>query len=366
MELFHKKLDEIAEKIQYFEVRRKKIGELLRKINEEMKIEKDDEILDDRIIVKVPDRKFKKMRILGVDGGIVKHSYHGLDLILMRAVGVNFTYDEGKLKTTDYFPNSNPIPTPRIIFDVLSDLELNTCYNFERQILEVMTMIKSIEKFKPDIALLDGSIIPHYVPKPENPVLADYYNELIEVYRSLFRIAEEKEIILAGIVEDSRGKKFCDILMRKILPKLTSDFLPEIKLILEKTKDTNLLFYVLEKGERTFAFNYSQNPKIHPILREFEEMNELFCSFYIKTVEFDRPLRVDFLNLDVEDLIEKLSVALIQTSGHAGYGLPTVLIEADQRAKLSEKDLEMFYSDLISKLGNVATLFKMRRELRPF
>ena len=98
MELFHKKLDEIAEKIQYFEVRRKKIGELLRKINEEMKIEKDDEILDDRIIVKVPDRKFKKMRILGVDGGIVKHSYHGLDLILMRAVGVNFTYDEGKLK----------------------------------------------------------------------------------------------------------------------------------------------------------------------------------------------------------------------------------------------------------------------------
>ena len=31
-----------------------------------------------------------------------------------------------------------------------------------------------------------------------------------------------------------------------------------------------------------------------------------------------------------------------------------------------EKDLEMFYSNLISKLGNVATLFKMRRELRPF
>ena len=365
MELFHKKLNEIAEKIRYFEVRRKKIGELLRKINDEMKV-MDEEILDEKIIQKVPERKFKRMKILGVDGGIVKHSYHGLDLILMRAVGVNFTYEEEKLKTTDYFPSSNPLPIPRIIFDVLSDIELNSCYNFERQILEVMTMIRSIKKFKPDIALLDGSIIPHYIPKPENPILADYYEDLIEVYRSLFRVAEEERIILAGVVEDSRGRKFCDILTRKILSRLTGEFVPEMKLILEKTRDTNLLFYALEKGERTFAFNYSRNPKVHPILREFEKMSDKFCSFYIKTVEFDRPLRVDFLNLDIEDLIEKLSIALIQTSGHAGYGLPAVLIEADQRAKLSEKDLEMFYSDLISKLGNVATLFKMRRELRPF
>jgi len=57
---------------------------------------------------------------------------------------------------------------------------------------------------------------------------------------------------------------------------------------------------------------------------------------------------------------------LIQTSGHAGYGMPAVLIEADQRAKLTENDLEMFYFDLMNRIGNVSTLFKMRREMRPF
>ena len=46
--------------------------------------------------------------------------------------------------------------------------------------------------------------------------------------------------------------------------------------------------------------------------------------------------------------------------------MPAVLIEADQRAKLTENDLEMFYFDLMNRIGNVSTLFKMRREMRPF
>ena len=56
----------------------------------------------------------------------------------------------------------------------------------------------------------------------------------------------------------------------------------------------------------------------------------------------------------------------MHSSGHSGYGLPAVLIEADQRAKLSEKDLDMFYFDLVNKIGNVSSLFRMRREMRPF
>jgi NurA-like 5'-3' nuclease len=96
-------------------------------------------------------------------------------------------------------------------------------------------------------------------------------------------------------------------------------------------------------------------------------MSNSFYSFCIKTVEFDRPLRVDFLGFGNElDIVDKISCILMQTSGHSGYGLPSVLIEADQRARLSEKDLDMFYSDLVNRIGNVSTLFKMRREVRPF
>jgi hypothetical protein len=233
--------------------------------------------------------------------------------------------------------------------------------------MEITSAIESMKKFKPDITLLDGSIIPHYTPKPDNPILKEYYDKLIETYRSLFRLSLENKMILAGVIEDSRGVKFCDILVRMVLSQVESEISKELKLVLEKTKDSNLLYYVLEKGERTCAFNYSKNPRIHPILKEFEGMSNSFYSFYIKTVEFDRPLRVDFLGFGNElDVVDKISCILMQTSGHSGYGLPSVLIEADQRARLSEKDLDMFYSDLVNRIGNVSTLFKMRREVRPF
>jgi len=232
--------------------------------------------------------------------------------------------------------------------------------------MEIETTIQSIKKLKPDVVFLDGSVIPHYVNKPDNHKLKKYYEKTIEKYEELFELAKEQKIILSGVIEDSRGVKFCDILNRRVMSKMGSKLSAEIQEILEKTKDSNLLFYILKKGERTCIFNYSVNPEIHPILKEFKKIEKSFFSFYIKTVEFDRPIRVDFINFD--DAIEtanKLSSILLKTSGHTGYGLPSVLIEADQRAKLSEKDIDMFYSSLISKLGNVSSLFKMRREMRP-
>jgi hypothetical protein len=367
MQTFQKRLDEIVDKISYLESRRIKMGKFLREINDSFKIGPNEEVLDERIINKVPDRTFKTFNVLGVDGGMVKHSYHGLDLMLMRAVGVDFEYSDGKLSNVEYYPSPNPVPNPRIIFDSFSDVELSSCYNFERQIMEITSAIESMKKFKPDITFLDGSIIPHYIPKPDNPILKEYYDKLIETYRSLFRLSLENKMILAGVIEDSRGVKFCDILVRMVLSQVESEISKELKLVLEKTKDSNLLYYVLEKGERTCVFNYSKNPRIHPILKEFEGMSNSFYSFYIKTVEFDRPLRVDFLGFGNElDIVDKISCILMQTSGHSGYGLPSVLIEADQRARLSEKDLDMFYSDLVNRIGNVSTLFKMRREVRPF
>ena len=131
MQNFQKRLDEIIDKIGYFESRRIKIGKFLREINDSFKIGPCEEILDEKIINSVVEKSLDKIRILGVDGGIVKHSYHGLDLMLMRSVGTIFEYSDGKLKRVDYYPDSNPLPDPRIIFDSFSDIELNSCYNFE-------------------------------------------------------------------------------------------------------------------------------------------------------------------------------------------------------------------------------------------
>jgi len=367
MQQFYQQLEEIINKINFMESKRIKFGKFLRKINDDFKIGPNEEISDVQIINKVNEEFPKKISVLGVDGGIVKHSYHGLDLILMRATGVNFIYKEGKLSQVNYYPSSNPLPNPKIIMEPFSDNELNSCYNFERQIMEIETTIQSMRKLKPDVVFLDGSVIPHYVNKPENHKLKHYYKEMIEKYKELFDLAKKQEVVLSGVIEDSRGVKFCDIINRKVMSQMGSELSSELQQILERTKDSNLLFYILKKGERTCIFNYSVNPGIHPILKEFKKLEDSFFSFYIKTVEFDRPIRVDFINFgNAIGTANKISRILMKTSGHAGYGLPAVLIEADQRAKLTEKDINMFYSDLIRKVGNVSSLFKMRREMRPF
>jgi len=367
MNNFFARLNEIVEKISFLENKRMKAGKFLRELNKDFSIGPNREVADKKIINPITAKTLDKLNVMAVDGGIVKHSFHGLDMLLMRSAAVNFKYSKGKLKDVVYYPNSHPTPNPKIVYDAFSDFELNSCYNFERQIMEVETTIAAMEKLKPDIVLLDGSIIPHYVPRPDNLVLKESYNRMIEHYKKLFETSKKNKILLAGVIEDSRGVKFCDILQRQVLPQIKDEIVRDLKLILEKTKDSNLLSYVLDKGERTCIFNYSKNPMVHPVLKEFETLSNQFFSFYIKTVEFDRPLRVDFLNTGKEtEIADTISSFLMQTSGHSGYGLPAVLIEADMKTKLSERDINMFYADLINKVGNVSSLFKMRREMRPF
>ncbi|MCS7134814.1 MAG: hypothetical protein NZ893_00005, partial [Candidatus Aenigmarchaeota archaeon] len=71
-------------------------------------------------------------------------------------------------------------------------------------------------------------------------------------------------------------------------------------------------------------------------------------------------------NDNPSETANKISDFLIATSGNANYGLPAILIEADQRAKLRQEDLEIFYYDLINKSGNLSITLKLRRESRPF
>ena len=111
---FQERLDEMVKKISSMESKRIKVGELLRKINDSFKIGPNQEIIDTRIISPVSQDSLKDVSVLGVDGGIVKHSYHGLDLMLTRAVGVKFSYVNQKLKKVDYYPIQDPCQTQEL------------------------------------------------------------------------------------------------------------------------------------------------------------------------------------------------------------------------------------------------------------
>jgi len=353
MKEFIELTEEFAKRIVEIENQRKKIGSFLKEINSTS---------EEKIILPIEEKELENLRIAGVDGGLVKKSFHGIDLMLLRAIAVIFNYAKNKLSSVEYFPSTIPSPEPKIIIDPFSELEFEINSNLERQIIEINTARKTLEKFDLDFLFLNGSIIPHYTFVPErSSLLFETYEKMIESYRKLFEIVSKKKVILAGIIEDSRGTRFCEIINQKTQEKLTSN----LKFLLAKTKDTNLLSYVLDFKERTFSFPYSSKPKIHPILKEFNNFAEQVFTFYLKTAEFDRPIRVDFLS-DKDDKSGIISSVLLALAGHSSYGMPSVLIEADQRAKLSEKDLEIFCSDLINKTGNLSALFSLRREQRPF
>ncbi|MCD6590733.1 MAG: DNA double-strand break repair nuclease NurA [Candidatus Aenigmarchaeota archaeon] len=352
MDTLAPKIYEISRKITETENKRKKLAELVRNYKSNL-----------NIAFPINHITLDNTKIAGIDGGVAKKCLHGFDIVLVRGVGVCFWYQNGRLFYVEYHPSKNTSPS-LFVLDGLSELEWTCTPSIIRQTMEIKTAIETAEKFKPDVLLLDGSIIPHYTDKPEkNSKVYMSYEEMLELYKNLFAICTENGIMLAGVVEDSRGTRFCKIIEGKI--RNIDEFDDNMKKILDNTKDTNILFWVLDKGERTHVFPYTENPDEHPIIRDIPAFKDKILSFYMKTAKFDRPLRVDFLG--GTNIIGKLSSIIYAISSyHSAYGLPNVLIEADQAAKLSDNDIELIYSQIIRHTGALPGILKLRRELRPF
>ena len=107
-------------------------------------------------------------------------------------------------------------------------------------------------------------------------------------------------------------------------------------------------------------------------MQDLGEFSERIFSFYLKTVPFDRPVRIDFVSgsterKEITKTANEIASAILALSMHnETYGFPSIMIEADARARLSENDLNMVYSRIKDKVGDLPSLFKLRRELRPF
>ncbi len=229
---------------------------------------------------------------------------------------------------------------------------------------EISSAVKCVEKFSPALLMLDGSIIPHYSDKPaRSSSVFDMYMEVLGLYLELFGKCEKTGTMLCGVVEDSRSSRFCELLKKIMeMERGGGEFS-----VLERTKDTNLLYWALQKGERTMEFRYSDSPKEHPVLKDFGDYWEKIHGFYLKTAKWDRPVRVEFISEKPAELAGKLAPLILAVSGqHEVYGLPTPLIEADSVAKMSDLDIDQFYSQILSITGNIPSMFRLRREQRPF
>lgn len=336
------------------------------------------DILEDQLFCTVSPTNLGGLRVGAVDGGVVGRSFHGIDLIITRAIAVIFEFDKSGRPFVEYYPEK--CPSPQIISNLeplsLFDSELNT--SLERIRSELNVAIEVLDFHHLDILFMDGSITPVLSDRPHsNSAVLPKYKTLIRLYEELYSKCKKENTLLCGIVKDSRSTRFAQIL-GGIIPHLinqVSSLNKLLKLDYRRTvlriRDTDLLYRILNIGERSFIFSYFKSVKQDLALRDFENRDwpKQLHAFYLKTVEYDRPLRIEFLTFgnDASKEAEKLaSVVLPLSSHHAEYGLPTVLIEADTQARLLESDLDIIYERLIERVGLSPSMLGLRREKKPF
>lgn len=304
--------------------------------------------------------------VAGVDSGFVSKKLSFLDLVLIKTTGVIFSYKEGQLIKSEYHPAPFSFPLPLLLRSGLEKDEEAQSVSLLRLEQEVSCSIEIIKKFKPNFLFIDGSIVPQYQDKPrKESEVNDDYESIVKLFQKLYRVAEEQATTLVACVEDSRGTRFRQILQEEILPLNNSKIDSNL---LNSAFDASLLDYYLGEGERTFAFPYTNKIDSHAILKDYSlEWAKSIFVFYIKASKFDKPLRVEFICKDKSNLaalakeISKIVFSL--SSLHREYSFPSVLIEADLRAGLSEQEISVVYDRLVDELGGK---IRMRRSNRPF
>ncbi len=317
---------------------------------------------ESRIVLPVKKHLLNE-RIAGVDSGFVGKNLYSLDILLVRARSAIFTYSRGKLSKSEYFPLFASFPEPLISNAALEKSDISTNKSLQRLKKEITLAEKVVEEFSPRYCFLDGSIVPQHADKPrENSKMKPFYLEVIRCFESLFETAEEKKCDLVACVEDSRGTRFGGILQECL-----SGRIPGLD-ALNECYDSAILNYLLGESERTFAFPYASNANVHPVLKDFSKTwAERVHVLYLKPSALDRPLRIEFLSEKsrVAEKAEKLSaVAFALSSMHRSYAYPSVLIEADLRARLKPEEINVVCDKIFDRLGR--HFLGLRREARPF
>ena len=329
---------EISQKIDSIVSSIEKKEDMIRQIAEKIKTEKPD------IKKTIMPVKLNNITIAGIDGGLLKKEYSSISVIITRAVGVIFSYKDDKLNDTSYIPSA-VAPPKYFMTDIPKDPhELDKEASIIRINEEIERAIECADK-NPDMIILDGTIIPHPSTEPKAKTgLSKKYKDLIKRIEHLIDKCKKNKIILAGVCEDSRSDSFCKTLG-----------------IREDCADIQLASYLLEKDERTEAYQ-TEVPK------NFNSIKQSIYNIIIKPSEYDKPMKIQFISTtDTQKTADTLSSIINRISSHhREYTAPTILIEADQRAKLDSSELLFIENEIKTRLGTRTASFELRRNRRPF
>ena len=372
-------IQNIAEQIQAHEERRNSFASILRAKRHRMNLHNNlplsqSYLVDDKLARAVKSTELKGLRVGGIDGGLLKKTLRGIELMITRACATIFEYTPSNRVSAIYYPEKTTLPAVKVELNPFSWREVDVNASLERLKAELELAIRVQDHHPVELLLMDGSLRPHISDRPlSQSVLSSKYERIKVLYEKLFEKTQETGTLLAGVVKDSRSQRFIRIL-GEILPHLInrySDLKPLLSMdyrsILRTAYDTDLFFRILDVGERSPILRLNEFNVAEP-MEKTQNSNNLVC-IYLRTARFDYPLRVEILigPHDPIRIVEKVSAMLLpMSSDNEGFALPTVLIDADSQARLIEHDLDFLFSQLANRIGYPESLLKLRRERMPF
>jgi hypothetical protein len=375
-------LEKIAQQILMLEEKRNTFASILRAERYKIDLQRDlplaqRHLIDNHLARQVKPTNLNGLRVCGVDGGLLKKTLRGVELVITRANATIFEYTPSNRVSAIYFPEKTTLPTVKAELTPISQREAEINASLERLKGELELAIQVQDHHPAELLLLDGSLSPHLNDRPsQQSVFSKKYRETLELFEKLYTKTQETGTLLAGVVKDSRSQRFTRIL-GEILPHLITRY-PELKPMLELdyrsvlqfSYDSDFFFRILNVGERSPIIRLNdlniENQLDEDELNNHE--NGLVC-FYMRTAKYDYPLRVEVFtgSYDPMRIIEKVGAMLFpMSSDNEEFALPAVLIDADSQARLIERDLDFLLNQLVNRIGYPQSLLKLRRERMPF
>ena len=301
----------------------------------------------ERKIFQIPQITPKDICVAGVDGGLASFPFGCMDVALIRVAGVLFRYQEGVLSEAQYVPSELPGLGIFAISEPIDLMKLEIANGMCRQLKEVQLATQIAKTRKPHLLLLDGSVVPQYVAGDKDSLLEKLYAELLESYSLLYETCERQGVFLAGFVKNSRGQHFVHSLGHS--PELSG----EDREILSRFRDTDFLKYVMRLGQRTCTSLYRASSC--GSLSRWRNRTHLF---YLRVSEATLPFRVEFVEFGDNAELTASCIAswvFFLSSFNPAMSSPSVLLEADLRARVSEEEAEIARNKLQS-LGRPQSL----------
>jgi len=294
--------------------------------------------------------------IAAIDGGIVSETYQSCELVLFRAVCTAFGYENGKVSRKANHPSGLDGFETALLdsFDESDTMQRDSIIRLRSEIARAR---ESIKLFSPSMVFLDGSIFPNPQDRPPKDSAAfDGFERLLAEYRFLFAECSAAGVALVGVVKDSKSRNYLDALRKS---EAFSDFYSEHAKFLSSTNDSAFLSMALEENERSGLVKIERQDLGRDLCRT------TCATTYVKASKYDRPLRLEFSDYTNADAASKTICGLCK--GNSRYAYPAILIEADLRAAMDPKELEVAYARLCAKVGpDAVSLRRLRRNERPF